>query len=71
MYLYITTDVSLRKVMPFKTEVLSLKMVSDFTTKYIFKTDFSGTCLSRGYSKQYIPVMYTKAHCLNPRKIKF
>lgn len=71
MYLYITTNVSLRKVMPFKTEVLSLKTVSDFTTKYVFKTDFSGTCLSRVYCRLYIPVVYTKVHCLNPRKSKF
>jgi len=57
--------------MPFKTEAFSLKMVCDFTTKYVFKTDFPETCLSKGYCKQYVLVMDTKTHYLNARKIKF
>lgn len=46
-------------------------MVPDFTTKSVFKTEFPETCLSKGYCKQYITVVYTKARDLNPRKIKF
>lgn len=68
---YITTNISLRKVVPFRTEAFSLKVASDFTAECVFKTDFLEPCLSKGYCKQCVPVMYTKAHYLNPRKIKF